>query len=237
VVIVFHDLTEVRRIEKMRRDFVANVSHEFKTPLTSIRGYTETLLSGAGDDPGVRNDFLRVIERNARLLESLVRDLLTLAKLEAELPAALEQLDVNAIIEEHLSLRQTTLSERDIRVEVDCPHVTLYADPTRLVTAVSNLIDNAISYNREGGEIRITGHVEDGRLAALAISDTGCGIPTQELSRIFERFYRVDKARSRGAGGTGLGLAIAKHAVESQGGRITVESRVGDGSTFTIHFA
>jgi two-component system phosphate regulon sensor histidine kinase PhoR len=236
VVIVFQDLTDVRRIEKMRRDFVANVSHEFKTPLTSIRGYTETLLSGAGDDPGLRNDFLRVIERNACLLESLVRDLLTLAKLEAELPAAMEQVDVNAIIEDHLSARQKTLSERSLQIKVDCPPITLFADPTRVTAAISNLIDNAINYNRDGGEIRITGQVENGRLAALAIADTGCGIPAQELSRVFERFYRIDKARSRGAGGTGLGLSIAKHAVESQGGRITVESKVGEGSTFTIHF-
>jgi two-component system phosphate regulon sensor histidine kinase PhoR len=237
VVIVFHNLTEIRRIEQMRRDFVANVSHEFKTPLTSIRGYTETLLSGAGEDPALRNDFLRVIERNARLLESLVRDQLTLAKLEAELPAAVEQVDVNAIIGEHLSARQTILSERGIRVEIDCPPVTLRADASRLATAISNLIDNAINYNRAGGEIRITGQAENGQLLSLAISDTGCGIPDQELSRIFERFYRIDRARSRESGGTGLGLSIAKHAVESQGGRITVESRLGEGSTFTIHFA
>jgi two-component system phosphate regulon sensor histidine kinase PhoR len=237
VVIVFHNLTEIRRIEQMRRDFVANVSHEFKTPLTSIRGYTETLLSGAGEEPELRNDFLRVIERNARLLESLVRDLLTLARLEAELPAAMELVDVKAIVQEHLSARQTSLSERGIRVKIDCPPVSLRADASRLAAAISNLIDNAISYNRAGGEIRITGKAEQGRLLSLAISDTGSGIPAGELSRIFERFYRIDRARSRESGGTGLGLSIAKHAVESQGGRITVESTPGAGSTFTIHFS
>jgi two-component system phosphate regulon sensor histidine kinase PhoR len=226
VVIVFRNLTEIRRIEQMRRDFVANVSHEFKTPLTSIRGYTETLLSGAGEDPVLRNDFLRVIERNARLLESLVRDQLTLARLEAELPAAMELVDARAIVQEHLSARQTILAERGITVKVDCPPVPLRADASRLATAISNLIDNAINYNRPGGQVRITGQVKDGRLLSLAISDTGCGIPDRELSRIFERFYRIDKARSRESGGTGLGLSIAKHAVESQGGRITVESKL-----------
>jgi two-component system phosphate regulon sensor histidine kinase PhoR len=227
----------LERTEKMRRDFVANVSHEFKTPLTSIRGYAETLLEGADENPDVRRNFLTVIERNARQLESLVRDLLTLAKIEAELPARKERVEVQTLIEEQVLARQAAMEEREIKVAVQCPAVTLQADRSRLAAAISNLIDNAIHYNRRGGEIRVSGRLENGRGFALDIADTGYGIPEQELPRIFERFYRVDKARSRESGGTGLGLAIARHAIESQGGKITVASTVGKGSTFTIRLA
>jgi len=181
----------------------------------------------------IRSDFLRIIERNARQLETLVRDLLVLGKLEAELPATKEQVNVCAIVAEHLSARQALIAERGLRVTVDCSPVSLQADPSRLAAAISNLIDNAINYNRPGGEARISGRMEDG-IFRLDVSDTGSGIPAREIPRTFERFYRVDKARSREFGGTGLGLAIAKHAVESQGGRIMVESRPGKGSTFSI---
>lgn len=232
-VIVFHDLSEIRRTEKMRRDFVANASHEFKTPLTSIRGYAETLLSGARDDPRIARDFLKIIERNAQHLESLVSDMLTLARLEADLPAAKEQVDVKSVIEDQVSARRAVLKEREISVDVDCPSAQIAADPGRLSTALSNLIDNAIYYNRSGGQIRISAELLNGSLH-LAITDTGQGIPSEELPRIFERFYRVDKARARDSGGTGLGLAIVKHAIESQGGTITATSRLGFGSTFTI---
>src|SRR3989442_56163 len=182
-VVVFNDMTEIRRAERMRRDFVANVSHEFKTPLTSIRGYTETLLSGAKDDPKIASEFLRIIERNAQNLEALVSDLLVLAKLEAELPATREAFDLMFVIKE---------------------------------------------------QIHISADTRNGTLN-LVVSDTGNGIPSEALPRIFERFYRVDKARARESGGTGLGLAIVKHAIESQGGTISVASQLGSGSTFTIH--
>ena len=233
VVVVFHDLTDIRRIERMRRDFVANVSHEFKTPLTSIRGYAETLLSGALHDRNSAPDFVKIIERNAQHLESLVRDLLTLAKLEAELPALKETVNVKTIIDELVASRQAVLLERSITVANDCPSIEINADGARLRTALSNLVDNAIHYNRPSGEIRIQGSVEK-PMFYLAIADTGTGIPSEELPRIFERFYRVDKARSRESGGTGLGLSIVKHAIESQGGSISVTSRLGAGSTFTI---
>jgi two-component system, OmpR family, phosphate regulon sensor histidine kinase PhoR len=233
-VVVFHDLTEVRKSERMRRDFVANVSHEFKTPLTAIRGYTETLLGGALDDRSTATDFLRIIERNARHLEALVSDLLTLARLEAELPASLETINVKALIEEQLALREAAIRERKIKVVVDCGDIELSVDRVRLVMAVSNLIDNAIHYNRQSGEIQITATAENGVLI-LSIADTGEGIPSTELQRIFERFYRVDKARTRESGGTGLGLAIVKHAIESQGGSIRVSSKLGAGSKFSIH--
>ena len=233
-VIVFHDLTDIRRIEKMRRDFVANVSHEFKTPLTSIRGYAETLLTRAGEDRALRKEFLNVIERNARQLETLVKDLLTLAKIESELVAKKEQVELRSIIGEELAGRQAALAQRGIGVSLDCPTFYVQADRALLVTAISNLLDNAINYNRPGGKIEIAGYLDNGRAFVLDITDTGIGIPAEELPRIFERFYRVDKARSRSSGSTGLGLAIAKHAIESQGGRVSVTSRVGVGSTFTI---
>src|SRR5438093_1299812 len=233
VVVVFHDLTEIRRTEKMRRDFVANVSHEFKTPLTSIRGYAETLLSGAKDDPTIAPDFLRTIETNAKYLEALVNDLLTLARLEAEVPAKMERVSLRSIINEQIESRKNAIRERNIDVTVNCPDVEIQADRSRLSTAVSNLIDNAIHYNRPGGAIRISAEQQNGTLN-VSVADSGHGIPSHELQRIFERFYRVDKSRTRESGGTGLGLSIVKHAIESQGGTISVASRLGSGSTFTI---
>jgi two-component system phosphate regulon sensor histidine kinase PhoR len=233
VVVVFHDLTDIRRMERMRRDFVANVSHEFKTPLTSIRGYAETLMSGAKDDPQIAMDFLRTIERNAQHLEVLVSDLLTLARLEAEVPSTKEQIAVLSLIQEQVASRKNALEDRNIDVTIHCSAIEVQADRSRLSTALSNLIDNAIYYNKTGGQITISAEV-NGKTLNLAVSDTGQGIPSDELPRIFERFYRVDKARTRESGGTGLGLSIVKHAIESQGGTIAVASRLGSGSTFTI---
>lgn len=233
VVIVFHDLTEIRKTERMRRDFVANVSHEFKTPLTAIRGYTETLLAGAVQDPKIAADFLHTVERNARHLEALVSDLLVLARLEAELPVSFDTVNVKSLVEEQLAQRKAAIAERNLRVVNECPEVELYADRVRLGTALSNLIDNAVYYNRPSGEIRVSG-VQENSAFLLSIADTGEGIPPADLQRIFERFYRVDKARTRDSGGTGLGLSIVKHAVESQGGSISVSSKLGAGSLFSI---
>src|SRR5262249_9741801 len=152
----------IRRTERMRRDFVANVSHEFKTPLTSIRGYAETLLSGAMSDPKNAADFVRIIERNAKNLETLVTDLLMLARLEAELPVAMEPINLKSVIEEQLASRQSAIAERNITVSNECSPDEIRSDRTRLSAAVSNLIDNAIYYNRLNGEIRITGEVMNG---------------------------------------------------------------------------
>ena len=233
VVVVFHDLTEIRRTERMRRDFVANVSHEFKTPLTAIRGYAETLIAGAKDDPRIACDFLKTIERNAQQLETLVGDLLTLARFEGELPSTKEPVSVRSLIDEQIGYRSNALRAQNLDVTVHCESIQVHADRSRLSTALSNLIDNAISYNRPGGKITISAEVV-GTTLKLAVADTGYGIPSDELPRIFERFYRVDKSRTRDSGGTGLGLSIVKHAIESQGGTISVTSRVGSGSTFTI---
>lgn len=236
VVMVFHDLTEVRRTEKMRKDFVANVSHEFKTPLTSIRGYAETLLNSEPEDPTVRREFLEAIERNSALLQTLVEDLLVLASLERELPVQKEPLDLRELLDQQLGAKQHALAEIQIQASLDCPQIEVLADRARLIRAVSNLIDNAIHYNRTGGSLRISvSKTEHG--IRIDIVDTGVGIPQKDLVRVFERFYRVEKSRTRGHGGTGLGLAIAKHAIESQGGTLSVTSRLGNGSTFSILLA
>lgn len=232
VVMVFHDLTEIRRTERMRKDFVANVSHEFKTPLTSIRGYAETLLS-VPNDAAVTREFLTAIERNSIFLQSLVDDLLVLASLESELPVQKERFNIRHLIEQQIESRQQLLSAKELQVKLECPSSEIEADRTRLSRAISNLVDNAIHYNRRGGELRIGVSFPDHRLR-IDVEDRGSGIPQAELIRVFERFYRVDKSRARDSGGTGLGLAIAKHAIESQGGTLSVVSKVGSGSTFTI---
>ncbi len=232
VTAVLHDLTEIRQTERIRTDFVANVSHEFKTPLTSIRGSAETLLSESEGEESATTGFLRMIDRNARHLESLVGDLLELARLEAELPSRTEHVDVGSIVRDQLALRHAS-SRALMKVEVDCPPFEVRADPSRLTTAIANLLDNAVAHNRPDGKIQIAGRVE-GAHFVLEVADSGDGIPQHELPRIFERFYRVDKARTRESGGTGLGLAIAKHAVESQGGELFAESQVGSGSKFSI---
>jgi len=234
VVMVFHDLTEIRRTERMRKDFVANVSHEFKTPLTSIRGYAETLINIETGDPAVTREFLEAIDRNSSLLQALVDDLLVLASLESEQPVSKERVDLKELIEGQIQSKRHLISADNLRVEVDCPPIEIEADRLRLVRALSNLLDNAILYNRPGGLVRISASL-GGREVRIDVEDTGLGISQTDLVRIFERFYRVDRSRTRDSGGTGLGLAIAKHAIESQGGTVSVVSKVGSGSRFTIH--
>jgi two-component system phosphate regulon sensor histidine kinase PhoR len=232
-VVVFHDLTEIRRTETMRKDFIANVSHEFKTPLTSIRGYAETLIDTAAHDPEHTREFLETIQRNATLLQALVDDLLVLAQLESEPPVEKQPILVRQLIEEQIRSRHPLLDDKRIETLLHCPPVEILADRSRLARALSNLLDNAIHYNRPGGQIKISGRATSNGFA-VDIEDTGSGIPQGDLVRVFERFYRVEKSRTRESGGTGLGLAIAKHAVESQGGTISVASKLGTGSTFTI---
>jgi two-component system phosphate regulon sensor histidine kinase PhoR len=233
VVVVFHDLTEIRRVERMRKDFVANVSHEFKTPLTSILGYAETLLGMGPHDSEVAHEFLSAIERNAKQLRILVDDLLVLAQLEGELPVEKNKFEIQGLIQQQLQPKEQLFSSKGLRVSVECPGIEITADQSRLRRALTKLLDNAAHYNRPGGEVRIRASLE-GSYFRIDIEDTGGGIPPAELNRVFERFYRVDKSRTRDSGGTGLGLAIAKHAIESLGGSLTVSSRLGTGSTFTI---
>jgi two-component system, OmpR family, phosphate regulon sensor histidine kinase PhoR len=232
-VVVFHDLTEIRRTEKMRKDFVANVSHEFKTPLTSIMGYAETLLSMEGEDAEVRREFLAAIERNGMLLRGLVDDLLVLASLEGEFPLEKSRFNAEDLIKEQIQSKEPLFTSRNLQVKLNCAHFEIEADQVRLMRALSNLLDNAAQYNRPGGEVRVSTSTTKSHFR-IDVEDTGGGIPQAELARVFERFYRIDKSRTRESGGTGLGLAIARHAVESQGGTLTVTSKLGVGSTFTI---
>ncbi len=234
-VAVLHDVTELARLETMRRDFVANASHELRTPLAAIRGYAETLLGEASLSAEQRASYLEVIDRHARRLGTLVDDLLELSRIESGQAALeLQPVDVAAVAAGLLHDCEPRLREKrlDARNEANGAG-SAWADPQAVWQILSNLLDNAIKYTEPGGRIRI--RVEDDRRRVrVAVADTGAGIPERDLARIFERFYRVDRARSRALGSTGLGLAIVKHLVQGQGGEIRVESELGRGSTFTF---
>ena len=236
-VVVLHDITELRKLERVRRDFVANVSHEFKTPLTAIQGFSETLLAGAIDDPQNRERFLGIILEHSRRLARLTDDLLKLSQMDADrLDVEIRGVSVSELIESCLETAQHRAAEKDLEVSSDFPAnlPNIAGDRRRLAEVLQNLLDNAIQYTLGGGRIVVRADLRDADVI-FTVSDTGIGIPKVDQSRIFERFYRVDAARSREAGGTGLGLAIAKHLVEVHGGRIWVDSEVGQGSHF--HFS
>lgn len=235
-VVVLHDVTELRRLERVRQDFVANVSHEFKTPLTAIQGFAETLLSGALNDPNNNRRFLEIIRDHAARLARLTDDLLKLARVEAgKLEADFSPVGLAELIE---GCAETTLlkaSRKQIVLEIAIPPglPAVRGDASLLREVLQNLLDNAVQYTPAGGRIHVSA-AADAHEAVITVSDTGIGIPLADQERIFERFYRVDAARSREAGGTGLGLSIAKHIVESHGGRLWVESDVGRGSKFSF---
>jgi two-component system, OmpR family, phosphate regulon sensor histidine kinase PhoR len=235
-VVVLHDVTELRRLERVRQDFVANVSHEFKTPLTAIQGFAETLLGGALDDPTNNRRFLDIIRNHAIRLARLTNDLLKLARIEAgKLEVEFFPVGLIELIE---GCAETTLlkaSRKQITLEIEVPPglPPVRGDAGLLRDVLQNLLDNAIQYTPECGNIHVTAEAK-GREAIITVSDTGIGIPASDKERIFERFYRVDAARSREAGGTGLGLSIAKHIVEAHGGRLLVESVMGEGSKFSF---
>jgi two-component system, OmpR family, phosphate regulon sensor histidine kinase PhoR len=233
---IFHDITELERLERVRKDFVANVSHELRTPLTAIRGYAETLLDGAVEDPKAQRQFLSVILAHAIRLNNIASDLLILSELDSgkRLPEP-ERISVRAAIETAIHTVEPEAQLRDVRLVTDkLESACVWGTRLRLEQALINLIDNAVKFNRAGGSVRI----ESGAAAAgqvyISIRDDGIGIPSEDLPRIFERFYRVDKARSREVGGTGLGLSIVKHVVERMNGTVSVESQLNQGSTFTI---
>jgi two-component system, OmpR family, phosphate regulon sensor histidine kinase PhoR len=239
-VVVLHDITELRKLERVRRDFVANVSHEFKTPLTAIQGFSETLLGGAIDDPQNRERFLGIILEHSRRLARLTDDLLKLSSMDADrLELEIRRVSVSELIESCLETSQHRAAEKEVEVQLaqstqvgDLPDIA--GDRRRLAEILQNLLDNATQYTLPGGRITVKAETRDADVV-FTVSDTGIGIPKSDQSRIFERFYRVDAARSREAGGTGLGLSIAKHLVEVHGGRIWVESEIGQGSKF--HFS
>jgi two-component system phosphate regulon sensor histidine kinase PhoR len=232
---ILHDVTQLERLERVRKDFVANVSHELRTPLAAIRGYAETLLDGAIDDPENNRKFLEIIMRQATRLTNIAADLLTLSELESNAGAAQPHpISVSAVLESALRTVEPAAEARGITLLRDkIDDLNVNGRELRLEQVFVNLLDNAIKFSRPNGEISITIQSIDGR-ARITIADSGIGIPSEDLPRIFERFYRVDKARSRDVGGTGLGLSIVKHVVEQMGGTVTVDSRLGEGSRFTI---
>jgi two-component system phosphate regulon sensor histidine kinase PhoR len=236
-VIVLNDVTRYRQLESMRRDFVANVSHELKTPITSIKGFIETLLEGALDNRDDAQRFLRIIAKQSDRLNGIIEDLLNLSKIEQSEESgdlALEITWLRGVLESALHDCQATAHERRVHIELDCgAEVRAKINPPLMEQALVNLLDNAIKYSDEGGEVRLQAQADNGEVV-ISVSDHGCGIPAEHLARIFERFYRVDKARSRKLGGTGLGLSIVKHIVQAHHGSVLVESKAGEGSTFSI---
>ena len=233
---VLQDVTERERLERVRRDFVANVSHELRTPLTAILGYAETLLEGALEDRENNRRFLEVIKAHAIRLNNIASDLLTLSELEsAKTAPALGSVSVRAAAESALRTVEAEARLHEVKlVTGQIDDFIVNGDRTGLERVLVNLLDNAIKFNRRGGEVRLeTALTSDGKVQ-IAVSDTGVGIPLRDQSRIFERFYRVDKARSVESGGTGLGLSIVKHFTERMGGTVTVASQLGKGSKLTV---
>ncbi len=234
VIAVFHDITRLKELEKIRRDFVANVSHELRTPLTTIKGYAETLLEGALKEE-VASQFVQVIKRHSDRLEKIVEDLLILSKIESkEFQLKMESFSVSDLIGDVLDFIKEPLNKKKISVSVDelPPTLLVYGDRQYLEQVFINILDNAIKYGHERGRMIISATERDQREVEISVKDDGIGIPKEDLLRVFERFYRVDKGRSHELGGTGLGLSIVKHIVQAHGGRVWVESQFGEGSTF-----
>ena len=233
---ILHDVSPEEHLERVKRDFIANVSHEFRTPLATIRGYAETLLDGGLDDHENRRKFVEIIQANGIRLNNIAADLLTLSDLEAgrpepepgPIPLAEAVMSAMRAVEPAARLRGLTLRVGEI------PDVVILGYGIRFEQALLNLLDNAVKFSRDNGEVGVDVALRPERRVEVSIWDTGIGIPALDLTRIFERFYRVDKARSRQVGGTGLGLSIVKHAIEQMNGAIAVESTLGQGSRFTI---
>ncbi len=235
-VIVASDVTELRRLERVRREFVANASHELKTPVASIKAFTETLLDGALEDREIAPRFLQTISEQADRLDQLIQDMLTLTRLESEIvPLNREPIRVDDIVEVCLARHQQNAERKELVLEVHRAEeaAVVLADREALTQILDNLLDNAIKYTNAGGTVTLSWNLE-GVACLLRVQDTGIGIPQNHLSRIYERFYRVDSARSRELGGTGLGLSIVKHFVQALGGSITATSQLGKGTNFMV---
>jgi len=238
VVLVFNDITRLKKLESIRRDFVANVSHELKTPITAITGSVETLLRGTPDRPDDNRRFLEMIARHSNRLSNLVDDLLSLARLESEVERAEMKLTRGRLVEElQASIQGCEEKGRRRRVDIACscdPNLEVNVNQLQLEQAITNLIDNAIRYSEEDSRVSVKAVATDEEII-ISVEDSGIGIASEHLPRLFERFYRVDKARSHETGGTGLGLAIVKHIASAHGGRVSVDSSPGRGSVFRIH--
>lgn len=236
IMAVLHDITEQKKLEESRREFVANVSHELRTPLTNVRGYTETLLDNADIDTETRNRFLTVIGSEADRMTRIVKDLLTLTRLDYNrMEMKMEEVNLCRISRAAVQAMEIEAQSRDLKLIEHLPEQlpVIEGDAQRIQQVVINILSNAIKYNRPGGSVTIQGGTEGG-YAFISVADTGIGVPKADLARVFERFYRVDKARSRESGGTGLGLAIARQIVENHGGALTFDSEYGVGSTVTM---
>jgi two-component system phosphate regulon sensor histidine kinase PhoR len=237
-VVVLSDMTRMRRLEDVRRDFVANVSHELRTPITSIKGFAETLLEGAIKEPEKAERFLQIIAKHADRLNAIVEDLLSLSSLEEGRQTrkiTFEEAPIYPVLNSVVSMSTIKAEEKEITVELNCDEgIKARINTVLLEQAILNLVDNAIKYSESKSQVRIEAHKTD-QIITIAVHDSGCGIAKEHQSRIFERFYVIDKSRSRKLGGTGLGLAIVKHIAEVHGGQVTIESSLGAGSTFTVY--
>ena len=234
-IIVFHDLTRIKKLERTREEFVANVSHELRTPLSMIKGYVETLLGGAKDNPEVATKFLQTVDRNAERLKLLVEDLLTISELESgRLQLNLQRVSLPGLVDKVFTDFRSRADARKVTLLNQAPALSMRADGGRLEQVLCNLVDNAIKYGRVEGTVTVGARAVDGERVEIFVRDDGPGIPSEAINRVFERFYRVDKARSREQGGTGLGLSIVKHIVLSHGGKVWAESELGKGATFFL---
>ena len=235
-ILVFHDLTRLRQLEALRQEFVANVSHELRTPLSLIKSAAETLIDGGREDPVVTARFLEIIDKHANRLTHLIDDLLLLARIDSgRVELNLRPVELRAAAEDALDDAALIARARDVTLGNEVPAgLRADADPERLRQVLANLIDNAIKYGRTGGVVTLRGREAGGGMVEISVRDDGPGIPPDALSRVFERFYRVDKARSREQGGTGLGLAIVKNVVQAHGGDVRVESSAGRGAEFFL---
>jgi len=234
MILVFHDLTRLKQLENTRQEFVANVSHELRTPLSMIKGYVETLINGAKDDPNVATRFLQTIEKHAERLTYLIEDLLTISRLESgQIVLNIQKVELRSVAEDVIDDLQSRAGDKKVNLENQVPdEVVVRADADRVQQVIFNLVDNAIKYGRPEGRVWINARLADGQFAEVSVRDNGPGIPPDSIDRVFERFYRADKARSREQGGTGLGLSIVKHIIQSHGGEVWVESELGRGATF-----
>lgn len=235
ILLIFHDITELKRLEQIRKDFVANVSHELKTPITSIKGFSETLLDGALHDEETLRSFLTIILNESNRLQLLIQELLHLSKMEQQvIEIHRDDIDLVALLKEIGMMLSTRMQAKQISFEMDVPdQVIVEGDLSRIKQVFINLLSNAVNYTPVGGKVNVSVK-EEQDVVSVGIQDTGIGIDNKELPRIFERFYRVDKARSRDSGGTGLGLSIVKHILEIHHGKVTVDSTVGVGTVFTV---
>jgi two-component system phosphate regulon sensor histidine kinase PhoR len=232
-ILVFHDLTRLKQLERTREEFVANVSHELRTPLSLIKGYVETLLDGARNNPEVSEHFLKIIARNAERLDLLIHDLLTISALESgQVQLNVQPVHLHAVAEKVLADLKSLAAARNVALKNELPDLTANADENRLEQVLANLVDNAIKYGRTQGNVTVGGENRGNDKIEIFVRDDGPGIPAESLDRVFERFYRVDKARSREQGGTGLGLSIVKHIVQNHGGEVWAKSEPGKGTTF-----